>query len=114
MYPQIDLAFDAILRYQKKRKSVSHGFGGLRVQTRWSWVSKGEQFECDPRTVVCEMLKQWLREKSRDHDVDSEEVLCYRNFCTDYSFLIGYPKWPILDLCPSSFLIGFISNWIRF
>ena len=33
---------------------------------------------------------------------------------TEHSFLIGFPKWPILDLCPSSFLIGFISNWIHF
>ena len=28
------------------------------------------------------------------------------------SRLIGFPKWPTLDLCPSSFLFGFISNWI--
>ena len=33
---------------------------------------------------------------------------------TDFSFLIHFPKWPILDLCPSSFLIGFISNGIHF
>ncbi|CAE8583809.1 unnamed protein product [Polarella glacialis] len=57
-YPQLKLAFDAILRLQTKRKP-----------------------RADPKTVACELLKAWLREKAEDRGVPPREVLAYRNFC---------------------------------
>ena len=46
----------------------------------------------------------------KGQDVVGLLVLFEEFLCTDYLFLIHFPKRPILDLCPSSLLIHLISD----
>eukprot|EP00435_Cladocopium_sp_Y103_P007927 s2230_g2.t1 len=58
---QVQSAFDAILDYQKRR---------------------GKE-EANPKTLVCELLKTWLREHAMDRDLAAKEVQAYRDFCSE-------------------------------
>jgi len=82
-YPPMKLAFDAIHVYQSQRKG-STAFGVMRTHRRGSATGA----DADPRTVTCELLKYWIREKIQDRDIDACEVFAYRNFCRGF---LNYP-----------------------
>jgi len=79
IFPPMKLAFDAICRYQTKRKKT---VGCIRTHAGTS------SFDEDPRTVVCEFLKFWIREKILDRDIEAYEVMAYRDFCRG---ILNYP-----------------------
>ncbi len=58
---QVQCAFEAILDYQ---------------------VRRGKE-ESNPKTLVCELLKTWLREHAMDRNLSAKEVQAYRDFCRE-------------------------------
>jgi len=78
-YPPMRLAFDAIHVYQSKRKGTAC-YGTVRTRR----LGCTDAFDADPRTVACEFLKFWIREKIADRDIQACELLAYRNFCRGF------------------------------
>ncbi|CAE7356813.1 ppiA [Symbiodinium microadriaticum] len=67
-YPQVRTAFETILKYQTARKA-----------------------KADPKTLVCELLKTWLREHAADTAPAPQEVEAYRNFCS--KLMVQKDRW---------------------
>lgn len=77
-YPQIKLAFDDILRYQQQRFSM------VKRVSRTIRTLGDSHAQSDPKTIVCEFMKVWLREKAEVREMAVHEVLAYRNFCRGF------------------------------
>lgn len=74
---QVQSAFDAILDYQRRR---------------------GKD-ESNPKTLVCELLKTWLREHAMDRDLAAKEVQAYRDFCSELVYTKDVWRGGFLSTC---------------
>eukprot|EP00811_Abedinium_folium_P004464 NODE_1410_length_2487_cov_4.675000.p1 GENE.NODE_1410_length_2487_cov_4.675000~~NODE_1410_length_2487_cov_4.675000.p1 ORF type:complete len:767 (-),score=219.84 NODE_1410_length_2487_cov_4.675000:69-2369(-) len=80
-WPQVKLAFDAILDYQSRRmRAIIPAIYGHTPPHFF----KSKRHRNDPRAVVCELVKLWLCEKIEDRGVQIREVQGYRNFCRGF------------------------------
>lgn len=58
---QVQAAHEAIVDYQTRRRKDA----------------------TNPKTLVCELLKTWLREHAMDREIAAKEVQAYRDFCRE-------------------------------